>query len=62
MLDTIIIIKMNLFDYIADSLTPEQKRSLYRERSICLCLFRVAFGTDTHLEGEDPVQAPPGLQ
>ena len=38
---------MNLIKYIAENLSVEEKKDLYKEKSVCLCLFRVAFGCDS---------------
>ena len=51
---------MNLFDYIADKLQPEQKRELYKEKAVCLCLFRVALSNDQDLTDLSQY-IPPGL-
>ena len=40
---SVCIIKMNLFDYIADGLNSAQRQNLYGEKAVCLCLFRVVF-------------------
>lgn len=44
---------MNLFEYIAENLTVPQKQDLYKEKSVCLCLFRVAFN-DLSMQ-QDPI-------
>ncbi len=52
---------MNLFDYMADTLSADEKWQLYREKAVCLCLFRVGFGSDT--VKDVPLQySPPGIQ
>jgi len=33
---------MNIVNFIADKLQPEQKRALYKDKAVCLCIFRVA--------------------
>ena len=43
---------MNLFDYMAENLSADDKRELYREKAVCFCLFRVGFGTDSDDKGD----------
>ena len=52
---------MNLFEYMADTLSADDKCELYKEKAVCLCLFRVGFGSET--VKDVPLQySPPGLQ
>jgi len=32
---------MSLFSFIANELSSEEKRDLFADKSVCLCLFRV---------------------
>jgi|LakMenEpi03Aug12_release.lakeMendotaPanAssembly.Ray.scaffolds.fasta_scaffold844499_1 hypothetical protein len=34
---------MSLFDFIATELSSEEKKELFSDKTMCLCLFRVAF-------------------
>ena len=52
---------MNLFEYMADALSADDKCELYKEKAVCLCLYRVGFGSET--VKDVPLQySPPGLQ
>jgi hypothetical protein len=33
---------MSLFDFIANELAGEEKKELFTDKTMCLCLFRVA--------------------
>jgi len=34
---------MSLIDFISAELSPEDKQALINDKTVCLCLFRVAF-------------------
>lgn len=33
---------MSLFEFIAKELTPDEKRDLFSDKTVCLCLFQIA--------------------